>query len=109
MEFQLELTSLKQTPTTVNPGVPVFLAARYYFQYRETPGHNRGVSASHRDATVDSRNKKVQVGKDQEKAQESIRKRSHSKNRGGKKSEKGAIRKGFPLQKPRWEKVTTPW
>ena len=34
-------------------------------------------------------NKKVQVGKDQEKAQ----------------SEKGAIRKRFPLQKPRWEKT----
>ena len=34
-------------------------------------------------------NEKVQVGKDQEKAQ----------------SEKGAIRKRFPLQKPRWEKT----
>ena len=33
--------------------------------------------------------KKVQVGKDQEKVQ----------------SEKGAIRKRFPLQKPRWEKT----
>ena len=72
MEFQSELSSLKPNTEnvhgepkfdpvvsryTVHPGIVMFLAARYYFQYRETPGHNRGVSGSRRDATVDNRSK----------------------------------------------------
>ena len=60
--------------------------------------------------------KKVQVGKDQEKAQSEKRfppkkqrwektKPHHENISRRQRSGKGAIRKRFPLQKPRWEKT----